>query len=84
MLCHYSRRCSVSSEKHETASAAEAEEQGGDASGVVTAMVVVGYRPLIDPTEVLSPAAKAAKTLRSRTPARRASTLVIAGQMMVG
>jgi hypothetical protein len=42
-----------------------------DREGVITITVVMGsYRPLPEPTEVMSRAAKATKELRFRTPAR--------------
>jgi hypothetical protein len=71
MLCQYSRCDEVSSEKHETTPDAGVDEGGGDASGILTATAVVGgYWALLECPEVMSRAAKAAKTLRSRTPAR--------------
>jgi hypothetical protein len=71
MVCQYFRCGVVSSEKHETPSEAGVEGPGGDTSGVgVAAEVMGGYGPLLKPPEVVSRAAKVAKTLRSRTPAK--------------
>jgi hypothetical protein len=62
MVCQYPRCCVVSSEKHETPSEAGVEGRGGDTSGVaVAAEVMGGYGPLLEPPEVMSRAAKAAK-----------------------
>jgi hypothetical protein len=47
------------------------ERRGGDSSGVVVAAEVMGgYGPLLEPLAVVSRAAKVARRLRSRTPAR--------------
>jgi hypothetical protein len=71
MLCQYSRCDEVSSEKRETAAEAGGEEQRGDTSGVaIAAEVMGGYGPLLVPPEVMSRAAKVAKPLKSRTPAK--------------
>ena len=70
MVRHYSRPGPVSSEKHEMAAEAGVEEGKGEVGSILTATVVVGgYRSRLDPNEVLSHAAKVAKTLRSKTPA---------------
>ena len=69
MVCQYSTRGLVSSEKHETPSGVEG--RGDDTSGrAIAAEVMAGYGPLLEPPEAMSRAAKAAKTLRLRTPAR--------------
>jgi hypothetical protein len=69
MVCQYSTRGLVSSEKHEAPSGVEG--RGGDTSGVTTAPEVLGgYGPLLEPPEVVSCAAKVAKRLKSRTPAK--------------
>jgi hypothetical protein len=69
MVCQYSTRGLVSSEKHETSS--EVEERGGDTPGVpIAAAVMGGYGPLLEPPEIVSRAAKVAKALKSRTPAK--------------
>jgi hypothetical protein len=70
MLCQYSRCGLVSSEKDEMAAEAGEEEDKGEAGSILAATVLGGYRHLPKPTEVLSRAAKAAKALRSITPAR--------------
>jgi hypothetical protein len=71
MLCQYSRCDEVSSEKHETAADAGGEERRGDISEVPVAAEVMGdYCPLLEPPAVVSRAAKLAKTLKSRTPAK--------------
>jgi hypothetical protein len=52
--------------------AAEAgvEESKGEIESILTATVVAsGYRSRLEPPEIVRCAAKAAKTLRSRTPA---------------
>lgn len=68
-MCQYSTRGFVSSEKHETPSGAEG--RGGDTlGGAIAAEVMGGYGPLLEPPEVVSRAAKVAKTLKSRTPAK--------------
>ena len=69
-MCQYSRLRPLSSEKHETLRGAGAKEGSGHVAGVVTATVVGHYRPLPEPTEVMSRAARAPKVLRFRTPAR--------------
>jgi hypothetical protein len=48
MVCQYSKRRPVPSEKHETTSEAEVvERRGGDTAGVAVAAVVMGgYCPL--------------------------------------
>ena len=47
------------------------EWRGGDTSGgAIAAEVMGGYGPLLEPPEVMSRAAKVAKTLRFRTPAK--------------
>jgi hypothetical protein len=69
MVCQYSRKRPVSSEKLETPSGVEG--RGGDTSGMtIAAEVLGGHCPLLDPSEVVSRAVKVAKTLRSRTPAK--------------
>jgi hypothetical protein len=69
MMCQYSRRDLVSSEKHEKPSGVEG--RGGDTSGVtIAAEVPEGYGLLLVPPAVVSRAAKVAKTLKSRTLAR--------------
>jgi hypothetical protein len=71
MRCQYSRWGPVSSEKHEMAAEAGAEEGKGEVGSILTAMVAVGgCRSQPELPEVERRAAKAAKTLRSRTPAR--------------
>jgi hypothetical protein len=71
MVCHYSRRPPVSSDKHGTPSDTEAEEQDASTSDVGSAMLVMGScRPLSEPPKVMSRAAKAAKALISRTRGR--------------
>jgi hypothetical protein len=71
MLCQYSKRRQVSSEKHETAAEAGGEERRGDTSGVaIAAEVTGGYYPLLEPPAVVSRAAKVATTLQSRSPAK--------------
>jgi hypothetical protein len=71
MLCQYSRRRQVSSEKHETAAEAGGEKRRGDTSGVaIAAEVTGGYYPLLEPPAVVSRAAKVATTLQSRSPAK--------------
>jgi hypothetical protein len=55
MLCQYSRREEVSSEKRETAAEAGGEERRGETWGVaVTAEVRGGYGPLLEPPAVVS------------------------------
>jgi hypothetical protein len=71
MVCQYSRLGRVSSEKHEIAPDAGAEERGGGISGIGSAMVVMGsYRPLSEPLAVISRMAMSAKALRFITRAR--------------
>jgi hypothetical protein len=61
----------VSREKHDPAAEAGVEEDKGDVGSILPATVVVGgYCRLPKPTEVVSRAAKIAKTLKSRTPAK--------------
>src|SRR5262245_53403010 len=71
MVCQYSTRGFVSSGKPKTPSEAGAEARGGDTLGMaIAAEVPGGYGSLLVPPEVVSRAAKVAKTLKSRTPAR--------------
>jgi hypothetical protein len=68
MVYQYSRCGPVSSEKHDPAAEAAADEGGGDAAGVVTVTVVVGSycpRPTSLPASIRL--ANSAKALRSRT-----------------
>jgi hypothetical protein len=63
MVCHYSRRRPVSSEKHETPFEVEVRGRGGDTSGVaIAAGVIGGHDPLMECPAVVSRAAKVAKT----------------------
>jgi hypothetical protein len=69
MVCQYSTCGFVSSEKH--AAPWGVKGPGGDTPGVaIAAEVMGGYGPLLEPPEAVSRAAKVAKTLKSRTPAR--------------
>jgi hypothetical protein len=72
MVCQYSTRGLVSSGKRQTPSeAAEIEGRGRDTfGGVIAAEVIGGYGPQLEPSEAVSRVANAAKTWRSRTPAR--------------
>src|SRR5262245_28400749 len=71
MVCQYSTRGFVSSGKRKTPSEAGAEGRGGDTFGMaIAAEVPGGYGSLLVLPEVVSRAAKVAKTLKSRTPAR--------------
>jgi len=68
-VCQYSRRCLVSSEKHEAA--AEAGGARGDTLAVGTCTVVLdGYGTRPEPLKVSSRAAQIATRLRSKTPAK--------------
>ena len=70
-MCQYARCGQVSSEKHERPPAAGAEGRGGDTSGVaIAAGVRGGPYPLLEPPEVMTRSAKAAKALRSKTCAK--------------
>jgi hypothetical protein len=61
----------VSSEKHEMAAEVGVEEGKGEVGKILTTtMVVGGYYPRLEPTEVMSRAAKVAKTVGSRTPTK--------------
>ena len=71
MRCQYSRWGQVSSKKHKTPSEGGVEGRGGHTPWVAIAAEVLGsYSPLLVPPEVVSRAAKVAKTLKSRTPAK--------------
>jgi hypothetical protein len=69
MVCQYSTRGLVSSEKHEAPSGVEG--RGADTlGGVIAAEVMAGYGPMLEPPEVVSRAAKVAKTFKLRTSAK--------------
>jgi hypothetical protein len=69
MVCQYSTRGLVSSEKHEMPSGVEG--RGSDTLGVtIAAEVLGGYGPLLEPPKFVSRAAKVARRLRSSTPAK--------------
>jgi hypothetical protein len=71
MVCQYSTRGLVSREKDAMMSGAGVEGRGGDTSGVAFGTEVMGaYCPLLDSYAVVSGAARGAKMLQSRTPAR--------------
>jgi hypothetical protein len=71
LVCQHSIRGFVSSEKHETTSEAGVEGRSNNTSGVtIAAKVLGGYCLLLEPPEVVSRAAKVAKRLKSRTPAK--------------
>jgi hypothetical protein len=60
----------VSSEMHKTAAHPGAEKESWRIRVVTVTVMVGGYRSRLEPPEVVRRAAKAAKTLRSKTPAR--------------
>jgi hypothetical protein len=71
MVCQYSTRGFVSSEKHDRAVDPGAAEGGGDASDIATGTVmVVGSRALPEPFTAITLMANPMNVLRSRTPAR--------------
>jgi hypothetical protein len=70
MVCQYSTRGLVSSGKHETTSEREWRARWRHLGGAIAAEVRGGYGPLLELPEVVSRAAKVAKTLTSRMPAK--------------
>jgi hypothetical protein len=68
MVCQYSRCGPVSSEKHETAAEAGAEERGGGAVRVVPVPVVAGvYRAMLESLKAMTRRAKSAIAWRFMT-----------------
>jgi hypothetical protein len=64
MLCHYSRRDQVSSEKRETAAEAGGEERHGDTPSVTVAVKVRGgCGPLLEPPHGREPCGEGRKNI---------------------